>query len=147
MSKTKILVIHLKEIIYTALFVSLGILLIILLVIMFLNKKGDSTPTMNPSKYTPGVWTSSMVLNDTALNLEVVLDKDKINLVRIVNIDDTITTMFPLVEPSLESIAEQLYRGVDIDEITVSENSKYTEQMLIQAVKAVLEKATPEGED
>ena len=34
-SRTKIIVLHMKEIIYTAIFAALGILLIVLLVIMF----------------------------------------------------------------------------------------------------------------
>ncbi|MFU0828289.1 MAG: putative NADH:ubiquinone oxidoreductase, subunit RnfG [Lachnoclostridium sp.] len=142
MSKTKIFVIHLKEIIYTALFAGLGILLIILLVIMFLNKKEDSAPTMSNAQYTPGVYTSTLVLNDTALNLEIVLDKDHINSVRIVNIDDAITTMYPLVEPALNDIAEQLEKGVDIDSIEISEDSKYTQTLLIDAIKTTLQKAT-----
>lgn len=147
MSKTKIVVIHLKEIIYTALFAGLGILLIILLIIMFLKNKDDSTSTMNTKKYTPGVWTSSILLNDTTLNLEVVLDANHINSVRIVNIDDAITTMYPLVEPSLESITTQLYKDVDIDNVVISEDSKYTEQLLVDAIKSTLEKATPVEED
>lgn len=148
LSKTKIVVIHLKEIIYTALFAGLGILLVVLLVIMFLNKKDDSTATMTGTQYTPGVYNSTLVLNDTSLNLEVVLDKDHINSVRIVNIDDTITTMFPLVEPSLNDIAEQLINGVDIDSIVISDDSKYTQTLLLDAIKATLAKATvPEEED
>ena len=38
-SKTKIVVLHMKEIIYTAVFVVLGILLIVLLAFMFSPKK------------------------------------------------------------------------------------------------------------
>ncbi|MGB8454914.1 MAG: hypothetical protein WCD89_21620 [Anaerocolumna sp.] len=147
LSKTKIFVIHLKEIIYTALFAGLGILLIVLLVIMFLNKKDDTTVTMTGAQYTPGVWNSTLVLNDTALNLEVVLDKDHINSIRIVNIDEAITTLYPLVEPSLNEIAEQLMNGVDIDSIEVSEDSKYTQTLLLDAIKATLAKATPVEED
>lgn len=144
MSKTKIVVIHLKEIIYTALFAGLGILLIILLIIMFLNKKDDSQSTMTSNKYTPGVWTSSFVLNDTNLNLEIVVDSNHINSVRIVNIDEVVTTMYPLVEPSLDSIAAQLYNDVDIDNVVIQEDSKYTEKLLVDAIKLTLEKATPE---
>ncbi len=147
MSKTKIFVIHLKEIIYTALFAGLGILLIILLVIMFLNKKDDTTETMTGVQYTPGVWNSTLVLNDTALNLEVVLDEDHINSVRIVNIDDSINTMYPLVEPSIEEIAEQLINGADVDSIEVSEDSKYTQTLLLDAIKATLVKAAPAAEE
>lgn len=146
MSK-KIVVIHLKEIIYTALFAGLGILLIILLVIMFLNKNEDTTATMADKLYIPGVWTSTLVLSDTALNLEIVVDEDHINSVRIVNIDNAITTMYPLVEPTLEELAKQLYDGADVYSIQVSENSKYTQTLLLDAIKATLAKATPQSND
>ncbi|MDF2803586.1 MAG: hypothetical protein K0S61_3489 [Anaerocolumna sp.] len=146
MSKTKIVVLHLKEIIYTALFAGLGVLLIILLIFMFLKKGDDSTATMASELYIPGVWTSTIVLNDTSLNLEVVVDKDHINSIRIVNIDETISTFYPLVESSLDKIAEELYNGSDIDSIELSEDSKYTQTLLIDAIKMTLAKATPVAE-
>lgn len=147
MSKTKIVVIHLKEIIYTAIFAGLGILLIILLIVMFLNKKEDNTSTITGNLYTPGVWTSTLQLNDTILNLEIVLDENHINSVRIVNIDEAITTMFPLIEPSLDNITEQLYNDVDINEIKLSEDSKYTETLLLDAINNTLAKAAVEVEE
>ena len=47
-SKTKIVVLHLKELVYTAIFATLGILLIILLIFMFLpnGKDKDTKETM-----------------------------------------------------------------------------------------------------
>lgn len=147
MSKTKIVVVHLKEIIYTALFAGLGILLIILLIFMFLNKGDDTTATMASDLYIPGVWNSTIVLNDTSLNLEMVVDKDHIHSVRIVNIDETISTFYPLIESSLDIIAEQLYEGKDVDSIEVSEDSKYTETLLLDAIKMTLAKATPVAEE
>lgn len=146
MSKTKIVVVHLKEIIYTALFVALGVLLIILLVFMFLNKGDDATPTMAKDLYIPGVWNSTIMLNDTALNLEVVVDKDHIKSVRIVNIDEAIATMYPLVESSLDRIEEELCNGVDIDSIELSDDSKYTENLLLDAIKMTLAKARVSAE-
>ncbi|MDF2951476.1 MAG: hypothetical protein K0S18_1059 [Anaerocolumna sp.] len=147
MSKTKIVVLHLKEIIYTAIFVGLGILLILLLVIMFLNKKDDSAATMTGPTYTPGVYTSTITLNDNALNLEVVLDEDHINSVRLVNIDEATTTMFPLVAPALEDIAEQLYDGVELDSITLSDDSRFTQTVIIDAIEAALDKAVVTATD
>ena len=147
MSKTKIFVVHLKEIIYTAIFAGLGILLILLLIIMFLNKKEDSAPTMATTQYTPGVWTSSIVLNDTSLNIEVVLDKDHINSVRIVNIDEATTTMYPLIAPALDDISKQIEDGVDLNAITLSEDHKYTQQLLLDAVKTTVAKATKDVEN
>lgn len=140
MAKTKIVVIQLKEIIYTVIFAALGILLILLLIFMF-NGKDDKKTSAETSLYKAGVWTSSIALNDTAINLEVVLDENHINNVRIVNIDDTITTMYPLVEPSLEEIALQLYEDVPIDQVELSDDSRYTQTLLIEAIKVALDKA------
>lgn len=55
-SKTKIIVLHMKEIIYTAVFAALGILLIILLIVMF--RPGGKDKSADAKKqYTPGVYT------------------------------------------------------------------------------------------
>ncbi len=140
MAKTKIVVIQLKEIIYTVIFAALGILLILLLIFMF-NGKGDKDASKETGLYKAGIWNASIALNDTAINLELIVDENHINNVRIVNIDDTITTMYPLVEPSLEEIAEQLYADVPIDQVELSEDSRYTQTLLIEAIKLALDKA------
>ena len=49
-SKTKIVVLHMKEIIYTAVFAALAIILILLLVFMFLPKNKESKT--NEEEYT-----------------------------------------------------------------------------------------------
>lgn len=142
MSKTRIVVIQLKEIIYTALFVGLGILLILLLVFMFMPKKNSSTTLEAEQKYTAGVYTSMMTLNDTSVNLEVVVDDNHINSVRIINVDESVATMYPLLEPSLKEIAKQLYDDVGIDELKLSEDSKYTQTLLVDTIKSTLAKAS-----
>jgi hypothetical protein len=141
MAKTKIVVIQLKEIIYTVIFAALGILLILLIIFMFRGDKDDETASAETDLYTAGKWTSSIALNDMAINLVVVVDKNHINSVTIENIDESITTMYPLVEPSLEAIRLQLYDDVPIDRVEVKEDSKYTQQLLIEAIKVALDKA------
>jgi hypothetical protein len=51
--------------------------------------------------------------------------------------------MFPLVEPTLEKIADQLYNGTDIKDVEISNDSKYTENYLVNAIKSTLAKAEP----
>jgi hypothetical protein len=145
MAKTKIVVIQLKEIIYTVIFAALGILLILLLIFMF-RDKGDEVASTQTDLYRAGVWTSSITLNDMSLNLEVVVDKNHINKVSIKNIDESITTMYPLVEPALESIANQLYDDIPLDQIQIKDDSKYTQQLLIEAIKVALDKAKAAAE-
>lgn len=142
MSK-KIVVIQMKEIIYTAVFAALGILLIILLIFMFIPKNNSSKSSENTddAKYVAGVYTSQITLNDTILNIETVVDENHINSVRLVNLDETVTTMYPLIKPTIEEISKQLCNDVDIDDIIISENSKYTQLMLIDEIKHTLDKA------
>lgn len=144
MAKTKIVVIQMKELIYTAIFAGLGILLILLLVFMFFPSKKDSEKTGDSSssaKYNPGVYNSQIELGDSTLNLEVVVDSDQVKSVSFINLEESVTTMYPLVKPSLESIEKELVKGTALEEIPLSEKSKYTESLLIEGVKTALNKA------
>ena len=141
-SKTKIVVLHMKEIIYTAVFVALGILLIILLVFMFSPKEKDSANTK--PHYTPGIYTSSVTLNNTNLEIEVVVDDSHINAIRFSNLDESVTTMYPLMQPTIEYIAEQIYETQSLEGIAYSEDSPYTSQIILNGIEDALEKSTLE---
>ena len=126
MSKTKIIVLQMKELVYTGIFVGLGILLIVLLFVMFYPKKEKSSDatadvTAEAASYVPGIYNSELKLGENTLNLEVVVDEDQIKSVSFVNLDDSVTTMYPLVKPSLEGIEKELIAGTPIDEIPVQE--------------------------
>ncbi len=143
-SKTKIIVLHLKELIYTGIFVILGILFLILLLIMFLpNKKTeDSGSAETAAQYLPGKYTTSLLFNDSTVDVEVVVDSNNINAIRLVNLDETVTTMYPLMEPTLEELAGQIVEKQSLAEISYSEDNKYTSMLLLDAIKASLQKAT-----
>ncbi len=138
-SKTKIVVLHMKEIIYTAVFATLAVILIVLLLFMFLPKnKGTS---IQEEKYMPGVYTSTVTLNNTALEVEVTVDESHINSIRFSNLDETVATMFPLIQPAIEDIAEQVYDNQSLENIQYSESNPYTSQVIINAIEEALKKA------
>ena len=141
-SKTKIIVLHMKEIIYTAIFAALGILLIILLVVMFRPGGKKQTADAHAEKqYTPGIYTSALTLNNTNLEVEVSVDESRINSIRFSNLDESIATMFPLIQPAIEDIAEQIYKTQSLENITLSEQSPYTSQVILDAIAETVEKA------
>ena len=145
-SKTKIVVLHVKELIYTGIFAVLGILFIILLIIMFLPKgeKKNTFSSMTQSStntFVPGVYTTSLILNDNVVEIEVTVDETNINSIRLVNLDEAVTTMYPLIQPSFEDLANQIITNQSLDGITYSEDSKYTSMILLNAITASLEKA------
>ena len=141
-SKTKIIVLHMNEIIYTAIFAALGILLIILLVVMFRpGGKKQPADAHAEKQYTPGIYTSALTLNNTNLEVEVSVDESRINSIRFSNLDESVTTMFPLIQPAIEDIAEQIYKTQSLENITLSEQSPYTSQVILDAIAETVEKA------
>ena len=139
-SKTKIVVLHMKEIVYTAIFAVLAIVLIILLVVMFRPKHQETSAEVE--KYVPGTYTSTVTLNNTALEVEVTVDESHINSIRFSNLDETVATMYPLIQPAIEDLAEQVYDKQTVNDIELSEESPYTSQVLLNAISNALEKAT-----
>lgn len=140
-TQTKIIVIKGKEIIYTGIFLILGIFLVILLCHMFGNEKPKKAETT--SKYNPGVYSSTISLGESTLNVSVTVDEDTISGVDIENLDETITTMYPLLEPALNEINNQISVVNSIDDITYSKENQYTYIILNQAIKNALEQAKP----
>lgn len=137
-SKTKIIVLHMKEIIYTAVFAVLAVLLILLLLFMFLPKnKGART---EEAKYAPGVYTSTVSLNNTALEVEVTVDESHINSIRFSNLDETVAAMYPLIQPEIENIAEQVYENQSLEGVQLSQENPYTSQVIVNAIAEALEK-------
>ena len=69
------------------------------------------------------------------------MDSTRINSIRFSNLDETVTTMFPLIQPAIEDIAEQVYETQSLDDISLSEDAPYTSQIILDAIKEAAGKA------
>ena len=118
-SRTKIVVLHLKELLYTGIFVVLGVLFIVLLVIMFLpDKKQETSDIVQENAYIPGIYTTSIQLGGSTVDIEVVVDENHINSLRLNTLDEAVTTMYPLIEPSFRLKPISLWKELHIPMIT-----------------------------
>ena len=146
-SKTKIVVLHLKELIYTGIFAVLGILFIVLLIIMFLpgGQKDTHEDAAAAASYVPGIYTTSLLLSDNTVDIEVVVDENNINSIRLVNLSEAVTTMYPLIEPSFEDLISQIKEKQTLDGITYSDDNKYTSMVLLNAIETSLSKAAADN--
>lgn len=156
-AKTKIIVLKMKELIYTAVFVGLAILLIAIGWAMFHEDRPtadpqsektphtDSQSVMHTSTsvdpYIPGVYTASLPLGSKSLDVEVVVDSSQIKNIRLIHLEESVAAMYPLVTPTLESLRTQILASQSTEGISYEEHSKYTAYVLLQAVEAALAKA------
>lgn len=138
-AKTKIVVLRMKELVYTGIFAVLGILLVLLLIYMFAPKKEE--PSEETMKYVAGVYTSSIVFQDRTVDVEVAVDENAIKSISLVNLDDTVTAMYPLMEPALEQLTEQILETQSTKNLTYSDENQYTSMVLLRAIDQALAKA------
>ena len=152
MSKPKFVVFKLKELLLTATLVLFAVALIILVISLVamgkestpklpgVSEKPGSTETSAPLYY-PGVYTTTMEMNDTTIHLEMVCDENHINSVRLINLDEAVETMYPLLTPALEDLELQLTLNVPVEELKFTEGSTYTQTILVEAIELTLAKA------
>lgn len=138
-AKTKIVVLHLKEVIYTAIFAGLGVLLVILLCWMFQERKEN--PEVQETMYVPGVYSSSFQMNDSTIEVEVIVDENHINDISFVNLEESVAVMYPLMEPAMDSVRAQIYESQSLDNITYEANNQYTTEVLVMAIDDALKQA------
>lgn len=140
--KTKIVVLKLKELVCAGIFLVLGILAVILLMIT-LNKDESETPAPQDSSaiYVPGTYTTAMVLNGSNVELAVTVDETAILSIELQNMDETVSVMYPLMEPALEELATQIIELQSIEGIQYSSDNVYTSTVLLNAITASLNQA------
>ena len=154
-SKTKIIVLKMKEIIYTALFIGFAIVLIMLFLFMFRPKKdnisgrtadqtAENASSAAPASvtYVPGLYSSPIVLGSENVNVEVTVDRTEIRSVSLVPLSDSVETMYPLMAPAMDSIAAQILENQSLEGLEYPSGSQYTSMALVSAVRTALSKAT-----
>lgn len=139
-SKTKIVVLHMKEIIYTGIFIIFAVLLIGLLCSMFLTNNKKSASTL----YSPGVYSSEILLNDTSLIIEVSVSDKKIESLRIANLDDALLALYPLLQPTIEELSTQICLTQSTKNLQISDSNANTALLLLEGINDALKKAAVE---
>ena len=152
-SKTKIIVLRMKEIIYTAIFLGFALILVLLLLYMLRPVKNDSSGMETPSgtqvtseaaSYTPGSYSSSVTLGSQSANVEVTVDANRITSIALVPLNDSVAAMNPLREPTMETLSSQILEKQSLEGLEYPAGAQYTSVTLMQAVEAAVEKAKPE---
>ncbi len=156
-TKTKIVVIHMRHLIIGAIAAAAAAAAIIFLALSLLKPSdtGSSSGTSAGSSrsdaatgknavhtYTPGVYTSTVILNGTPVDIQVTVDKNNINSIEMVNISDSITTMYPLIQTNFDEIAAAVKDSGTAKNIPYDASSKYTSTLLLNAIQSALDKCT-----
>ena len=145
-SHTKIVVLRSKELLYTILLVVVVLLTIIILFSLFVpgadSSDDEEAAISTEVAYVPGVYTSTLQLGNTNLEMQVVVDANHINDISIRNLDESVETMYPLMQPTLTELENKVLEAQTVENISYSTETKYTSLMLLNSISQALGKAT-----
>ena len=140
---TRILVIPLKKLIL-ALCVIIAFIIIAAIYIPEshpTNAAGQNNSINTSVTYSPGVYTSSLMLNGNPVDIQVTVDSDNINNIELVNMSDSVQTMYPMLAPSFDEIKNAVIQRGTTADITYDSSNKYTASLLLGAIQNALDKA------
>ena len=121
--------------------IGIAILILFMIISVMVSGKKSTVETMAPSLYVPGVYSSSVLLNGSSFDVQVTVDDNYITAVNLVNLDETIETMYPLIPSAMNELSTQIIDNQSIDNITFSQGNQYTSTVLLSAIKDALAKA------
>ena len=93
--------------------------------------------------YIPGIYTTELILGSETANVEVIVNDHAITSVSLADPSETLITMYPLLKTTMDYLSEQICETQDLSQVTYSAETSYTSLVLLEAVKASLEKAKP----
>lgn len=152
-SRTKILVIPLKTLIICLALVALAV--ITLIIFLFVGKNKDTSNNLPRASatsanadtdswvtYSPGVYTASFTLNGTPVDIQVTVDENNINSIEMVNLSESVTTMYPMLDKSFAEIRDAVIENNSTANILYESDNKYTSTIFLEAIQAALDKCT-----
>jgi len=114
MGGTKIFVLQMKDLIRIGLFTLLGLALVILLLVLLVPRGRGSGPeddqAYGAARFIPGTYASTIVLNNEPVQVRVTVSEDDILMVYLAGMDDVQRTFYPLFEPRMNDLAEEVLR-------------------------------------
>ena len=87
------------------------------------------------------MYSASIQLGNQNANVEVTVDTNKITSVSLVPLTESIETMYPLMQPAMETLASQIIQQQSLEGLEYSAGSQYTSVALMNAIKTALSKA------
>ena len=80
-------------------------------------------------------------MSDATIEVEVVVDARRINSISFRNLSDEVATMYPLMQPCMDVLSQQIYEKQTLKDIELSEEGEYTSEVLLSAIKTAIGKA------
>lgn len=137
MQHTKFVVVKMRELLKTAVFAVLGVIILVGLITFFLRMgAGEDT-----GQYKDGTYEAAVQLGTEQALVSVEIQDGKIAQVQMQEIAESVAVMYPMVESTMDEIAAQVVQNQSATQVDVSSQQTYSAQVLLDAVAQCLAQA------
>ncbi len=136
MKGAKFVVLSLRDIIKNTIFILIGIVILVVLFLMFFPMPKDTESV----QYNPGTYNSTLLLKGDPLEISITIDDNGIAEINTSSLSEKQLAYYPLVEPVFNTLAPQVIEAQSTS-IDLSQDSYYTELVLLNAIDDALEQA------
>ena len=136
MGSTKFVVVKAKELIKTAVFAVLGVIIIVGLITFFLHMGDDE----NTGMYRDGTYYGQLYTGENATEVAVKIKNGEIASVSMAEPAEAVAVFYPLLEGTAEAVAEKVVQAQTL-EVEVDPESAYSAQLVLDAIASCLEQA------
>ena len=136
MGSTKFVVVKAKELVKTAVFAILGVIIIVGLITFFLHM-GDKE---NTGLYRDGTYYGEMNLEGETAEVSVKIKNGKIKEVSMGELTEVVSVFYPLLEMTAEEIGNAVVENQSLS-VEVSAENAHSAQRVLDAIAECLEQA------
>ncbi|MCJ7855871.1 hypothetical protein MUJ63_06080 [Lachnospiraceae bacterium NSJ-143] len=135
MGANRFMVLKFRDIIKTAVFALIGVLIILCAVYFIFSARASKEQV-----YNPGTYSSDIVLDNGRMTVEVKVSKTKIKSVKLTNCSEDVPVFYPLFESTAENVEKHLKKEQELSFVP-DEDTPETSRVILQAVEKSLEQA------
>ncbi|MCL2170392.1 MAG: hypothetical protein FWB74_10265 [Defluviitaleaceae bacterium] len=142
MAKSRFVVLRMKDIIRTGIFVLIGIILLVALIWAIMPRGADrgATAAETFGSFTPGTYTAYIILHNRPVAISVTVDEENILDIALSEMDTVVEVFYPLIRPTMAQLSTQVLRSQST-EVTAPLETMHTSRILLDAINFALEQA------
>lgn len=136
MGSTKFVVVKAKELVKTAVFAVLGVIIIVGLITFFLNMGKDEDTGL----YRDGTYYGEMNVGQETAEIAVTVEDGEIAAISMEDPGETVAAFYPLLETAAEEVGREVVATQSLT-IEVDPGNAHSAQLVLNAIAEGLEKA------
>jgi len=137
MVKSRFIVLQMKDIVRTGIFVLIGIILLIVLIWAIMPRGERTTDIGAMGAFVPGTYTSYIILHNQPISVSVTVGEDEIIDIVLSEMAETQEVFYPLIRPTMTALSQQVIT-LQSTNIEAPIETAVTSRILLDAINNAL---------